>query len=657
MVAQAPPVKQQAGTTCPGPMTRAALLALRTAGTLNTSCHYTITDYVEGRFAAGTTITLHAVSATELSERVELNTLFDNEAWAARYNIDLNTMIEVADNQGNVVRSATTGRVASWDWGNVNVSNNTSYGANIVWTYGAARPVTGNIFGANATITLTGWVSGSLTDTEISGASVVNLTNANVSITQSHILSGGTLTLTGYTGGAGLSRTTIENGAIVNFTGSTVSHTLNNCTISGVLTAISSTLVVTAGATLSMTSSEVAFGGNITRGGSVSAFTFNYSRVLGNASSITQIVGVLSCTGTSFQDDGRMLINAPIGTVVGACTINYSTIRGGGSFIRHRGISTLAMSGVDMSGGSNVNVNIGSNCPTTIIGTTLGSGCNIGVAASATAGTLSVSNCALSTSGFIDKAGIGTMNVNSSTFMGSGRVQQTATNVRNLSVTGALLSNVGRLVQAATAGAGVTDSVIYSSLTDYGFISLTATGAAGNQIAYSSIRGITANVTIAGTNTGAAISRLTVDNGLVAFTSNVAMPNILDIGVRDQGSWTVQNCTADRDMRYSTIQSYGRWLFSACTVAGAVSGVTVQSQGNLTHSGAAGAALHVVVELGGTIAHNGGTLSNAYKRMAGTLTTGAFNHSNIGHEAAVSKTLTVANASRVDYQGLATQLV
>ena len=61
------------GTPCPAPMTRLALIGLRNAGQLRTECHYTITDHVQNRLVAGTTITLHAVAANELSERVEVD--------------------------------------------------------------------------------------------------------------------------------------------------------------------------------------------------------------------------------------------------------------------------------------------------------------------------------------------------------------------------------------------------------------------------------------------------------------------------------------------------------------------------------------------------------------------------------------------------------
>ncbi len=53
----------------------------------------------------------------------------------------------------------------------------------------------------------------------------------------------------------------------------------------------------------------------------------------------------------------------------------------------------------------------------------------------------------------------------------------------------------------------------------------------------------------------------------------------------------------------------------------------------------------------------GGSVTNLEKSFGTTLTTGAFTHTNIGHHTGTSKVLTAANTNRVDYMGLAAQLV
>lgn len=108
-------------STCPvAPITRAALLALRAGGTLNPACHYVISDFTQGNLSIGTTIEMHAVAANELSQNVSVNTLFDNDAWYGRYDIDLNLLTELRDNRGNVVKDRTGASITAMPWGNAN---------------------------------------------------------------------------------------------------------------------------------------------------------------------------------------------------------------------------------------------------------------------------------------------------------------------------------------------------------------------------------------------------------------------------------------------------------------------------------------------------------------------------------------------------------
>lgn len=83
-----------AGNPCPAPMTRAALLALRTAGALRPECHYIITDGpVIGTAGntSGTVIELHAVTSTDIAREAKVHTTFDNVAFEGTYDIDAGT--------------------------------------------------------------------------------------------------------------------------------------------------------------------------------------------------------------------------------------------------------------------------------------------------------------------------------------------------------------------------------------------------------------------------------------------------------------------------------------------------------------------------------------------------------------------------------------
>lgn len=109
------------GSTCPAPMTRAALRSLRTAGNLSKDCHYVITDYSRGTVGAAT-ILLHAVDSNTLSQAVEVKTSFDTLAWEGRYDIDTNRLLELNDNIGNNVSGQEN--VDTFPWGDTSVYDN-----------------------------------------------------------------------------------------------------------------------------------------------------------------------------------------------------------------------------------------------------------------------------------------------------------------------------------------------------------------------------------------------------------------------------------------------------------------------------------------------------------------------------------------------------
>lgn len=159
-----------AGSVCPAPMTRAALLALRNAGALLLECHYTITDYNRGTVGAAE-ITLHAVAPDRLSMDVSVQTTFDNEGWEGRYDITANRLHELSDNIGNIVQGDAA--VDSFPWGVAAVNEN--------------RVNEGVI----------NYVGGTMTENEISGATVNmnggTLTRNKVDQSANLVINGGSL--------------------------------------------------------------------------------------------------------------------------------------------------------------------------------------------------------------------------------------------------------------------------------------------------------------------------------------------------------------------------------------------------------------------------------------------------------------------------------
>lgn len=182
--------------TCPAPMTRAALLALRTAGTLRTECPYIITDFASGTLVAPNLIYMHATSTTELSENVSVDTapaLGATSAFRGQYDIDANVVRFLEDDKDNRVHGAT--QVTTFPWANANWTNNLVHpGTTFTSTGNAAATVTGCEFRPNSTVVLSGL-------------------NATSSLTRLWI--DGTLDLTGNVAVLTLSDTRLEDGFIL----------------------------------------------------------------------------------------------------------------------------------------------------------------------------------------------------------------------------------------------------------------------------------------------------------------------------------------------------------------------------------------------------------------------------------------------------------
>ncbi|MFZ1491135.1 MAG: hypothetical protein WAS51_14450 [Ilumatobacteraceae bacterium] len=650
-------------------MTRADLITLRNTGGLSKDCDYVVTDHVQGRLVAGTTVHLQAVDGSTLSRHAIVKSTYDNIAWDGEYDIDTGLVYALEDNRNNRVIGAAA--VAAFDWGNTAYTDCTVEHSTWTATIGNTRPMTRVRVLDGATLNTSGMTSGSLTNVEVSKASSLNcsgmtggsvvstevsnqsnvtLQNGNLSLQYATITDNSSLTASGYTaGGTGVLRSRIAGGSSVTFGPGSGTVLMQNASV---LDAASVSHTGTGSFTFS--SSRATDSCSVVHS-STGVFNASGCVIEGVSSTIQHTLGEgsLSMTGSKVGPYGRVL--KTIAGALGALSLNYCVIDTLG-YVQQSGAGAMSMTGARVSGNSYVSTQSGSNVSSmTVNYSTLTDSSYVTASASATAGTMSVSQCLLGSNAFIEKTGTGNISVASSSLFGTGRVQLAG--VRSLAITGCFLANIGRVLSNASAGAGVTDVMLYASCQDYAVVQFLASGAAPNAVRYSSARGLTANITFSGVNTGTEVSRMTVDNGNVTFSNNTAaFPNIVDIGVRDQGVLSVSGCSAAQDIRYSTIGSYGRWNMTSRTVAAASYGIDVSVQGTFNQNGAASTALYVDVRHG-VITQNGGTLSNVSKSMGGTLTTGNFAHSNIQHHANTTKTLTAANTSRADYQGLAAQLV
>lgn len=120
--------------SCPEPMTRSALLALRNAGSLEVGCHYVITDYNRANVGAAS-ILLHAVDGGTLSMDASVKTAFDAEAWSGTYDITTNRIESLRDNIGNHVTERAA--VDAFPWGVSTVSGNRVDGSIVTVTGGS----------------------------------------------------------------------------------------------------------------------------------------------------------------------------------------------------------------------------------------------------------------------------------------------------------------------------------------------------------------------------------------------------------------------------------------------------------------------------------------------------------------------------------------
>lgn len=189
----------------PTRMTRAAALALRTAGTLDVQCAIVITDGPAiGPSATVTEIELNPVSSTAFGETARVFTTYDNDAWPGIYDIDLGTgtITELRDNRGNTAKDVDSGgaTVAGFPWGNANWRDN--YAEDVTFT--AANTQVGLITNCRfvgTTLDFTGKTAGAWTDTEILNGSVSVLgASGNLGFLRSRLVN---CTITRQVGAAG----------------------------------------------------------------------------------------------------------------------------------------------------------------------------------------------------------------------------------------------------------------------------------------------------------------------------------------------------------------------------------------------------------------------------------------------------------------------
>lgn len=165
-------------------MTRAAALALRTAGGLKENCVVVITDAPTIGTAGNTSATeieLNPVSPSELGTTARVHTTFSASAWPGVYDIDLGaagSITELTDDFGNTAKdidadSPTVHTQFPWHLGSATLRDNYAEDSLLIgWDTQIGSLTNNRVVGS--TINLTGKTAGTWTDSQFVNTTVVS---------------------------------------------------------------------------------------------------------------------------------------------------------------------------------------------------------------------------------------------------------------------------------------------------------------------------------------------------------------------------------------------------------------------------------------------------------------------------------------------------
>lgn len=696
-------VQVPSGSTCPAPMTRAALITLRNANGLTKDCDYVITDHVQGRLVAGTTIHLQAVSANELSQNVSVNTTYDNEAWAGIYDIDRGLVLELKDNRNNVARGFNGTEVANFDWGNAAYTNVLVDSSTLTATIGATHVITNVRIEKGSIVTLTGF-TGQLNNSNIDIVSIVNLTNANGTWRYFEIKDNSTLNASGYTGGGDNYYNTIDRTSNVNFSNSSSGVVLRQNTLSGATITHSGvstgTFTLTTSRVESSTITHSAGAGNFSATGnnqflsnanishSTGTMTLsnvhNYSSVIqqttnaGAVMSLTQ-VNVKQASNISNQATGTLTMtrsdvehSSSVRRQAGATgTLAFNNSRAsGGSNIAHTatntGNSTITSCIFDAStltnnsatvmnptrvyvkGSSSITSNNGAAGTMSISDTELLGSATITKLPTSTAGTMSISGgTVINSASFIQTAGTGNLTISSAEISGSSAVNITAGN-RNYNFTRLIQTGVSRANLSGT-GAAITDTHNEFEMHYRATYTNSCSGTA-NAINYCEVSGLSGTLSLTGTTGGSNINRVKLKDGTFNKANNPNSGTYQLWNISDAGVVTLTNHAASEIINYIDVSNQSNITINR-TGLGTISVVQVRNGGTVNITGTSTTISRLDVEQG-SLNISAGSISNVSKKMSSVFTINGGVQTQVYHWSATNKTTTVNNTNRVDYLGV-----
>lgn len=631
--------------TQPINVTRGQLVILRNSSQLRQSQHYLITDHVQGRLVAGTTILVHATADNEISESVTVNTTYDNEGWFGLYNLDTALVTELRDNRNNIAKGITGAEVANFDWGNTNITNCIVDNATWTSTIGSTLVRDGLKVIENAILTTTGMTLGDLTNTTICKSANVDLTSASISIRRCVISDSATsLNATLYTGAGVIQHSEIKGGSTLNLSNSSSSFSADKVNI-----VKTSTVLFTGVSTgsISMTTTDISLSTiNKTNG----SLALSITGTVLKSSTITHSSGSIGLVNVELFSNSTLVNNLDNGalSLSNVSVYNQSTIT-------HSGLSSVNINRTTVNKSSNITFSSGSNGAVAITDVILESGSSIQKQATSTAGTMSITGgTKVLSSSTIFHRGIGTLNIAQCFLYGSSQIDLSPLATRTFILTRNTLNGVSS-ISLQGVGTGITDNIQDCTLNTRGRVILSASGAVTNTITSGIISGANGIMQIIGTSSGQTLQECKADSATIIVNNCTATQVHNFISARTGGTVNINNLAVVKQC--TNIDTYQQGTVSVTgTVAGNISSIVAFNLGQVNISGVAGAVIGVLAEQG-IVAINGGASHNRIlKQMGGTLTTGNFNQTNIIAITPNNITCTAANTNRATYLGLVSTL-
>ena len=646
------------------------IIAIRDAGQLVIGCHYLILDVVQGNFLAGTTVLLRAVAVDELSIDGTVNSLFDNSGWACEYDIDTANFLAVTDNLNNDIRSAVLGNVSLFDWGNALVTGNTSDGI-ILMDAAVLYQMRNNTIGASGTLNLTGHTLGNITNNTIDGT--FNNSTGTLRLDTSRIEQGSIFQAPGF-GVVGLPSSVVEcqfagtvnitlgplAGQIIWFesmatSGSNIIHNapggfgwrrsqlsaqglIRHNNTAGLLTITGGTII---GGQLDHSPTGLIPGDLNFITSVIENSQLNYTSSLGAAGVNVSVLnsGIRDFSTVALGGAGRLTVNS--------CSVFNSTIAQGGTAL-------MAMLRTNILSGSRVISLVGCLRPISFQESTISNFSRF-TAFGAAATEAIVANMLTMDNGSVinvtSAAGLITLTETdlntAASIIFPALSQRSLTMVRNVLSLGTVVNMNAQVTGLTTFQSSVIEASVYTE-------TLTTPGAAVIWAALNARAG--SSIVITGPIPGFVGQFVMMDTSVLNINNlTQAVPDFAVVSL-ENSTFTYGPLTVTKTINRIYARSNSVVNLSGGG-GGIINDMSISEGSNYTATGLAGAAQYVVVGELSAIEHNGGTLVRCRKTIGGTLTTGAFNHVNIIHDVGANKTLTVANANRADYMGLAVQLI